>query len=152
MSSNRNRHPSRLRIDDVRSIGHEFADICVSVVETALRHIRKKSTFQEAPDVACSVLVGRASNDLNDYFRDHYQHNFEAPYEMDDPTELTGQIAIEVSNVVRRHSKLILQDMYADGINDEKFETLLFAEIRSHVLEVVADEYGIEEQLENVEF
>lgn len=137
---------------DIRSIGHEFADICVSVIQTALRHIRNKPTFQEAPNVACSVLMGRTSNDLNDYFRDHYRHNFDPPKDMDDATELTGKIAIHTTNVVRKHTKLVLQDMYDEGINDNEFEELLFADIRSTVLELVADEYTVEEQLENVKF
>lgn len=143
---------SNTKLEQVRSLAHEFGNICVNIIETALRHIRKKQSFQDNPDIACSVLVGRASNDLNDYFREHYRHDFQAPIGMDDPVELTGLIAMQVADVVRKHSKLILQDMHQDGINDETFETLLFADIRTKVLEIIADNYGIEEELENVEF
>lgn len=151
-NTNRQRHPSKAQIKDVRAIGHEFAQTCETVIRTALRKVRKKSTFQEAPDVACSVLVGRASNDLNDYFHEYYRHDFDPPAEMDDPSELSGMIAIKAANVVRKHSKLVLQDMYEDGINDEEFEELMFAELKTEILALVADEYGIEEQTENVQF
>lgn len=150
--SKRTRNPRPSQMKEIRSIAHEFADICVSVIDTALRHVRKNDLYLDAPDVGCAVLVGRAGNDLNDYFRDHYRHNFQPPHDMEDARELTGHIALMVADVVRRHSKLVLQNMYEDGLEDDDFEELMFADIRSTVMEIVADEYGIQEELEKVKF
>ena len=152
MNSQNPRRITTQQLDAIRSIAFELADVAVTITEKALRDIRKKQSFKENPDVACTVLFGRVGNDLNDYFFDHYRHSFEAPPDMEDAQELTSVVSASVSGVVRKQCKLVLQDIYEDGIFDETFEELLFANIRSTVLEIVADNFEVEELTPNVSF
>lgn len=138
---------------DVRSIAHELAESAVAVVESALRRtIKSQNTFDDAPDVFGSVIVGKCGNNLRDYFADHYRHNFKPPQDVEDARELTSILSMKLLNVVAKHVKLVLHGMFEDDYEDDQFQSLLLNNIRTKTLDIVTEEYQGEPETPNVNF
>lgn len=135
--------------EEIQSLAHELADTNEAIVESAFSRVISKPNFVNNPDVACSVLVAKVGNELNDYYFDRVQGDLPEPVNAR-AEDLRSILAMHMSDIVRRHSSLLLKGMY--DLTDEEFKENLLADIRITTFNKVADHYDLEEETPNVEF
>lgn len=137
---------------DISRIANDLANSSVQLIYRALDSILNEQSFQENPDIACSVLCAKTSNELVDYYRDYFKTADIPEFFEKHIDGIRSQLALALTDETRRLVSYVLKGFYPDGMNSDQFRDDLKHAIRLRTFEIISDVTGVEEDSPNVTF